>query len=181
MEETRKEGIKEFLRVLVISLLIVLPVRWFIAQPFIVDGASMEPNLQNGDYLIIDELSYRFHEPERGEIIVFRYPLNPTDHFIKRIIGLPGETVRIEKNSIIIGKDREGTRMVLHEAYIPESFKTVPDMTVTLGDGEYFVLGDNRSRSSDSRTWGVLPRGNMTGRAWVRLWPITHIGTMHSS
>ena len=176
MEETRKEKIKGFLKTLILSLLIVLPVRFYVAQPFIVEGESMEPNFQDGNYLIIDELSYRFREPARGEVVVFRYPLSPSVFFIKRIIGLPGETVQIENGSIIITKAGTGDRSVFKEPYLPSELKTIPDMTATLDAGEYFVLGDNRPRSSDSRIWGVLPRTNITGKAWIRLWPIARIG-----
>ena len=143
----------------------------YVAQPFIVEGASMEPNFHGGDYLIIDELSYQFREPMRGEVVVFRYPLNPRNFFIKRIVGLPGEEVEIRGGSIFIA----GFSEALDELYLPQDLVTVPDLRVRLGPDQYFVLGDNRTHSSDSRAWGTLPGENITGRALVRLFPITKI------
>ena len=176
-DENRKpNSFWEFVKVVIISLLIVIPVRTWIAQPFIVEGASMEPNFHNGEYLIIDELSYNFKTPERGNIIVFRYPLNPSDYFIKRIIGLPGEIVEIKNNRVLISSRLSDKTLVLDETYLPQDLKTGPDQIAELGGGEYFVMGDNRIASSDSRIWGKLPAKNITGRAFVRLWPINRIG-----
>ncbi len=176
--EKKPNGFWEFIKAVIISILIVIPVRAYLAQPFIVDGQSMEPNYHNGNYLIIDELSYELREPARGEVIVFRYPLNPTQFFIKRIIGLPGESVEIKNNTVHI-TTAEGKDFVLDEQYIPKTFYTGPDMNpVRLGPDQYFVLGDNRSHSSDSRVWGILPRKNITGRTFVRLWPINEISLL---
>ncbi len=170
----KPNSVWEFFKAVIISILIVIPVRAYVAQPFIVDGASMEPNFHGGDYLIVDELSYELREPARNEVIVFRYPLNPTQFFIKRIIGLPGETVTIKSNIVSI-TTTDGKTSALEEAYLPTSFYTGPDMTVVVPPDQYFVLGDNRGHSSDSRVWGLLPRKNMMGRALVRLWPVTDI------
>lgn len=176
--EKKPSGFWEFMKAVIISVLIVIPVRTYIAQPFIVDGQSMEPNYQNGNYLIIDELSYQFREPARGEVIVFRYPLMPKQFFIKRIIGLPGELVEIKENTVRI-TTKEGKSFILDEPYIPKTFYTGPDMNpVTLGVDQYFVLGDNRSHSSDSRVWGILPKKNITGRTFVRLWPVNEISLL---
>lgn len=161
----------EYVKTVVIAIAIVIPVRMFIAQPFIVEGASMEPNFHGGDYLIIDELSYQFREPMRGDVIVFRYPLNPRNFFIKRIVGLPGEEVEIRNGSVFI----DGVSGRLGEPYLPPDLPTIPDSRVLLEPDQYFVLGDNRAHSSDSRVWGTLPRENVTGRALVRLWPITQM------
>ncbi|OGF74772.1 signal peptidase I [Candidatus Giovannonibacteria bacterium RIFCSPHIGHO2_02_FULL_46_20] len=163
---------REYIKTILIAIAIVIPVRMFIAQPFIVEGASMEQNFHGGDYLIIDELSYQFRNPARGDVIVFRYPLNPRNFFIKRIIGLPGEEVQILDGSIFI----TGIPGALQEPYLPRDLSTWPNLKLRLGQDQYFVLGDNRGHSSDSRTWGVLPKDNITGRALVRLWPITNIG-----
>ncbi|MEK7162438.1 MAG: signal peptidase I [Patescibacteria group bacterium] len=154
----------DFLRFIVISALIIIPIRTWVAQPFLVRGASMEPTFEDGEYLIIDELSYRFREPQRGEVIVFRFPQDPSKFFIKRIIGLPDESIEIRENKIFIGGQE------LNEPYLSEAL-TTPDGIVELGAGEYFMLGDNRLFSSDSRKWGTLEQGLIVGRAWLRLWP----------
>ncbi len=162
----------EIIQVVAIALIIVLPIRYFIFQPFVVNGASMEPNFHNGDYLIVDELSYRFRDPVRGEVIVFHYPKEPSQRFIKRVVGLPGETISIQNNKIYIS-DHLGNQLVLNETeYIIDplwSAKTA----LKLDKDEYFVLGDNRSHSYDSRGWGALNRDEIVGRVIVRAWPPT--------
>src|SRR3989344_1417495 len=162
-EEKRGGGFLEFIKVVVISLVIVLPIRAYVAQPFIVEGDSMEPNFSDGEYLIIDELSYRFKEPQRGDVIVFHPPIQDRIFFIKRIVGLPGEMVKIENGKIIL-ESNSGV-VILDEDYLPEGLKTTPDSSLKLSESEYFVLGDNRDRSSDSRLWGTLPKENITGKA----------------
>ena len=166
----------EFVKVVTISLLIVIPIRTWIAQPFIVEGASMVPNFHDGEYLIIDEISYAVTPPKRGEVIVFRYPLNPSEYFIKRIIGLPGETTSIKNGLISIKQPDSGETLVLGEPYIPDNIFTGPDEIIELGADQYFVMGDNREASSDSRVWGPLPKSNITGRVFVRLWPLNRVG-----
>ncbi|KKT41002.1 MAG: Signal peptidase I [Candidatus Giovannonibacteria bacterium GW2011_GWA2_44_13b] len=175
-EEKKGNSVWEFIKVVVIALLIVIPIRTWIAQPFIVDGASMVPNYHSGEYLIIDEISYAFNPPKRGEAIVFRYPVNPSEYFIKRIIGLPGESVTIRNGIITIKQEGSDKTFVLSEPYIPKGVSTGPDETRELGEDQYFVMGDNREASYDSRAWGPLPKGNITGRAFVRLWPINKAG-----
>lgn len=165
-----------FLKVVFISLLIVLPIRAFIVQPFIVRGASMEPTYQQGEYLIVDEVSYYFREPERGEVIIFRYPRNPKQFFIKRIIGLPGERVEIRDGAVTIINEEYPNGVQLDESYISEELLTGPDTISILDPEEYFVLGDNRPQSLDSRIWGALDSNYIVGRAWVRLWPLSRIG-----
>lgn len=166
-------GVWEFVKILIISLAIVFPIRAYVAQPFIVEGDSMEPNFSDGEYLIIDEISYRFKKPERGDVIVFHPPTGQRIFFIKRIVGLPGETVKIENGKIILGSNDE--RVVLGEEYLHEGIKTSPDISLKLGESEYFVLGDNRDRSSDSRSWGALAKDNITGRVLLRLWPLNKL------
>lgn len=168
-QENRENFFTELLKFALVAIVIVVPVRLFIAQPFIVSGASMIPTFQNGQYLIVDELSYRIATPSRGDVIIFRYPKDPTQFFIKRVIGLPGETVRIQLGSVYI-VETSGKEIVLNEPYIINQGNG-RDMSVTLNPGEYFVMGDNRPESSDSRIWGVLPRQNIIGRAFVRLLP----------
>jgi signal peptidase I len=161
----------EIFQIVILALVIVLPIRYFLFQPFLVKGQSMEPNFHDDDYLIIDEISYRFREPRRGEVIVFKYPKNPSQRFIKRIIGLPGETVEIKDGEVIIIKD--GQSQILDESnYLSPSLKTPGNLKISLKENEYFVLGDNRFVSADSRSWGVLPKKFITGRVIFRLWPI---------
>ncbi|MBI2064971.1 MAG: signal peptidase I, partial [Candidatus Yanofskybacteria bacterium] len=157
------ESVKEFVKFLVIASAIALPVRYFIAQPFIVRGASMEPNFENREYLIVDELSYFFREPQRGEVIIFRYPLDPRQFFIKRIVGLPGERVEIKDGKVLV-KTADGAESVrLEEPYLSDSVKTEGVTVAVLGRGDYFVLRDNRTQSSDGRAWGPLPRHLIVG------------------
>ncbi len=165
----------ETLKIVILALAIVLPIRYFIFQPFIVKGESMEPNFHQGNYLIIDEISYRFREPARGEIIVFKYPYNPSQRYIKRIIGLPGETVEIKDKQILIFS-QDGQETILEEsAYLPETDLTFGNLRMTLAEGEYFVMGDNRPSSSDSRSWGFLPKKNIIGKVLFRLLPFNAV------
>ncbi len=162
----------ETIKIIVISIAIIFPIRYYIVQPFFVRGASMESTLMNGDYLLVDEISYRFNDPQRGDMIVFHYPPDPSDFYIKRIIGLPGETVEIRNNKVTI---YNGEGKVLGESYLSEFQQTLGDLVMRLKDNEYFVMGDNRLQSSDSRRWGALERKYIVGRAFVRLWPFNSI------
>lgn len=163
----------ELAEVVIISLAIILPIRYFLIQPFYVKGASMEPTFDDREYLIIDELSYRFRAAERGEVIVFRYPNDPRQYFIKRIIGLPGETVTVRDNQVIIESAGHPEGFVLDESvYLPPDRKTSGNKSFTLGPKEYFVLGDNRGSSLDSRTFGLLDEKYIVGRVWIRGWPL---------
>ena len=161
----------ELLHVVIISLAIIIPVRYFLIQPFYVKGASMEPNFYDHEYLIIDEISYRFEEAHRGDIIVFRYPNDPSQYFIKRVIGLPGERVKIADGKVTIFNNDHPTGMVLDETPYLGTIYTAGDKDVTLGSDEYFVLGDNRGASLDSRSFGPVPQSFIIGRVWVRGWP----------
>lgn len=160
----------------ILALLIVVPFRIFIAQPFIVDGSSMVPTFENGQYLIVDQLTYRFHEPQRGDVITFRYPKNISVFFIKRIIGLPGETVEISPEGKITIDHPGETPFTLSEPYIAQDHPSYTAAKYTLGNDEYFVMGDNRGASSDSRVWGPLPRKDIVGRVILRLLPPSKIG-----
>lgn len=164
-------------KLFLIALAIVLPLRYYIAQPFIVRGASMEPNFEDKQYLIIDELTYQIREPKREETVVFRYPKDPQEFFIKRVIGLPGETVKIKDGEVRIKNSVYPDGFVLKQPYLdPPNHPTYPDTKLTLGSDEYFVLGDNRDFSSDSRIWGAVPKKNIIGRAYLRAWPPSRAG-----
>jgi len=160
----------EVLKIFIIASVIVLPIRYFLFQPFIVKGDSMVPNFQSGDYLIVDELSYRFSVPQRGDVIIFKYPKDPAQRFIKRIIGLPGEIVDIKNGNVIISKD--GKSFTLDEKYLFSDLKTYGDINTVLKANEYFVLGDNREFSYDSRRWGNVPREDIIGKAFLRIFPL---------
>ena len=161
----------EVSKIALVALMIVAPIRIFVFQPFFVKGQSMEPNFHNSDYLIIDEISYRFNEPQRGDVIVFKYPLDQSQKYIKRIVGMPNETIEIRNNQVVITKYID--TMVLNESeYLPVYAQTPGNVKITLSDDEYFVMGDNRTASSDSRKWGVLPRDNIIGKAILRPWPL---------
>ena len=191
MQQT-KSFIKETAYIIVISLIIVLPIRAFIAQPYVVSGASMDNTYQDGNYLIIDEISYRFQLPKRGEVIVLKapasalelqkVPITQTVYYIKRIIGLPGETVEINGDEVKIYNKENPDGKVLNEPYVnidknvPSQFSEIKEK-ITLKDNEYFVMGDNRHNSSDSRLWGVLQKANIVGKSYIRLFPFNEIGT----
>lgn len=173
-EQPEKGTITEIIQFALIAILIVLPIRFFIAQPFIVSGASMENTFHTNEYLIVDRVSYHFHEPERGDVVVFRYPRNPSQYFIKRIIGLPGDTVTIDGNTVTISNKDNKEGVILDEPYV-KSMEKSTYLSETLGDREYFVMGDNRDESSDSRVWGVLQKERIIGRALIRLYPFDGI------
>jgi len=171
----------DFLKIVLVALVIIIPIRYFVFQPFIVSGSSMVPNFQDGEYLIIDELSYNFGDPKRGDVIVMRYPKDENQFFIKRIIVLPGEKLQLQNGKVIIYNDEHPDGVALDEKYLPNQSMTYEQDTVllggskilTLGAGEYFVMGDNRLASSDSRDWGVLPEKDIIGKVFVRALPLT--------
>jgi signal peptidase I len=168
-------SIGELIQVALIVTAIVLPIRYFLVQPFYVKGASMEPNFEDHEYLIIDELTYRFREPERGEIAVFRYPGDPSQFFIKRIIGLPGESVDVSGGKIVV-TGTDGHRFQLDESqYLSSEVFTAGDKRTVLGADQYFLLGDNRPNSLDSRIFGVVPKKNIVGRVMLRGWPVSRL------
>ena len=172
--EQKESVLGEIVRFSLVALLIVLPVRLFVAQPFIVSGASMETTFSTGEYLIVDQLTYHFEEPHRGDIIIFRYPKDPKKFFIKRIIGVPGDTIEIEGVEVKLVNSDNPEGIVLDELYVHD-MKPGTTLSETLGEREYFVMGDNRDASSDSRSWGVLQRDNIVGRAFLRLFPFTEV------
>jgi|TARA_R110000824_G_scaffold401771_1_gene615557 signal peptidase I len=169
-------AVREILTFIVLAVIIVVPIRYFIAQPFVVEGESMHPTFESGDYLIVDQVSYRLGEPKRGDVVVFRYPADPSVFYIKRVIGLPGETVHINRGITSISKV-DGETLVLDESYVVAEDATY-SLDTALGTDQYFVMGDNRPRSSDSRVWGALPKEDMIGRAYIRLLPLKELGML---
>ena len=163
MNEKQDNFFIEVLKFALLTLVIVLPFRMYVAKPFLVNGISMSPTFETGDYLIIDQISYRFKgNPQRNDVIVFKYPKNPSKYFIKRIIGLPNETVQIKDGDIFIKNDKNLAGFKLTEEYLRTNFNESP-VTSVLGNDEYFVMGDNRNNSSDSRMWGALNEEYITG------------------
>ncbi len=179
----------EIIKIFFWALVIIIPIRLFLFQPFFVQGASMEPNFEDGEYLIINELGYKktsldifsnhlftvepFKEPSRGDVVVFRYPKNPSQYFIKRIVALPGETITIKDGKVIIADSQNPAGFVLDESgYLDEEARTSGEVTKKLGDDQYFLLGDNRSSSHDSRSWGPLNGDLIIGKVLLRAWPV---------
>ncbi len=161
----------ELVKVVIISLAIILPIRYFLVQPFYVKGQSMEPNFLEHDYLLIDELSFRLREPERGEVVIFRYPRNPSEFFIKRIVGLPGEHLIVNNGKVfIVQTDNKLTE--LNESYLSATTLTSGNIDVLLKNDEYYLLGDNRDFSLDSRSFGPIKKSYIIGRVWIRAWPV---------
>jgi len=176
-----KKSLKAFLysfwevaEAVIVAFAVVLIVRSYIVQPFLVSGASMEPSFSSGDYLLVDQLTYRFREPERGEVAVFKHPGKESVYFIKRIIGLPDERVIISGGRVTIFNSANPGGFTLDEEYARPGF-TTGEIDTALGRSQYFVLGDNRNFSFDSRSWGDVQRSEIVGIARVRLWPLNRV------
>ena len=167
--------VREWIKVIVVALVISLPIRFFIAEPFVVNGASMDPTFESGQFLIVDRLSYETGTPARGDVTIFKYPNNPRVYYIKRTIGLPGETVRITDGIVSIINAEHPDGFILDEPYIGNAYRSHDTSTFTLGPSQYFVMGDNRTQSSDSRAWGPLDEKFIIGRPLVRLLPLTSL------
>ena len=161
----------EVLQIIVVAAAIVIPIRYFLIYPFVVKGESMEPNFYNNEYLIIDELSYRFRDPQRGEIVVFRPPVAKDDFYIKRIVGLPGETVEVKDGKVFVSNLEFPNGKELEESYLHEP--TTNRAKKIMGEHEYFVMGDNRDESLDSRSFGPILRRAIVGRVWIRGLPLS--------
>jgi signal peptidase I len=156
--------LREIVETVLLAAIIWLAVNFATAR-YVVDGQSMEPNLHTGQFLIVSRLAYRFGSPQRGDIIVFDYPGNPSDDYVKRIIGLPGDIVRIENNQVFLNDN------LLAEPYLPPEDITTGQGRWVVPEGNYFVMGDNRAHSSDSRAWGMLAKDKIIGKAWISYWP----------
>jgi signal peptidase I len=171
--KTKWQSFWELARFALIALIIVIPIRAFVAEPFVVSGSSMVPTFENGDYLIVDKISYEFGTPQRDDVVVFRYPNDTTKFFIKRIIGLPNETVDIKGNDVTITNKEHPEGFQLNQSFVKNPANN--DTHFVLGNDEYFVMGDNRNASSDSRYWGAVKRNLLQGKAFLRLLPISAI------
>lgn len=174
---TKKDDIIDFIKTTLIALAAVFLVRYFIIQPFYVKGSSMEPNFYEKDYLIIDEISYRFSQPQRGDIVVFKLNTQGyNEYLIKRIIGLPGETVVVKDGKVTIKNSDNPDGYVLDESYLPSGTETLGEVVETVPDDSYFVLGDNRGVSYDSRYFGSIKRSVIVGKTLLRGWPLNKFG-----
>lgn len=173
---TWRESFWEIVRFGILVLVIVLPVRILIAEPFIVNGSSMLPSFEDGDYLIIDKVSYRLNDPERQDVVIFRFPNDQKKFFIKRIIGLPNETIEIQGSVVTVTDPESGEKLQLQEPYVKHTADNI--VHLELGSDEYFVMGDNRGASSDSRYWGAVKKDLIAGEAFLRLLPITKINIL---
>jgi signal peptidase I len=165
-------ALRELIETLLLTLVIFLLIR-FAVQNFRIEGYSMEPNFHDGQFLLVNKIVYMLHAPERGDVVIFRFPNNPSRDFIKRIIGLPGDRVEVVDGRVMINGEALPETYPLNEG----SYSYGP---VVVGPDEYFVLGDNRNNSSDSHSWGMLPAKNIIGKAWVSYWPPQMIGLVPS-
>lgn len=176
VKKEKSWSFKEFIVFILLTFAIVLPIRMYIAQPFIVSGESMDPTFATGQYLIVDQITYRLNEPQRGDVVIFRLPQEPSRFLIKRLIALPGETIKIDGNTIYIKKPGSEEFFILNDSFITHHKET--QLEETLEDNEYFLLGDNRANSLDSRFFGTIDRKFLVGRALVRLFPFNKIDWM---
>jgi len=168
----------EIIEIVVFAISIFLFLYLLILQPHKIKGSSMEPNFHDGEYLLTDKISYRFNEPRRGDVVVFKAPPDFKEEFIKRIIALPGETISINDNKIYINGN------LFEEKYIPSEIPTQngsflkEGQDIVLPENSYFVLGDNRPHSLDSRRFGFVTLDKITGKAWFVYWPPTEAGVV---
>ena len=164
------------IQTIVVALAIFVVVYLFLLQPNQVKGASMEPSFHDNEYILTDKVSYRLGNPKRGDVVVFKSPRNPEIDYIKRVIGLPGERVKIMGGFVLINDKK------LNETYLPSTTVVFPGAFLSEGKelkiapGEYFLMGDNRNHSSDSREWGPIPKSDIVGRSFFRYWPPAEFG-----
>jgi signal peptidase I len=163
----------------IVALGVALFIRFFVAAPFVVSGTSMEPNFEDWHYLIVDRLTYVFSEPQRGDVVVLDLPQDTHRSLIKRMVGLPGDTIVLAGAKVEIFNAQHPEGFILTEPYLdPNNLGGPTNMRITLQKGEYFVLGDNRRVSADSRIWGILPKSDIVGRVFLRLYPFSEIGVL---
>lgn len=168
----QKSVIWEWVETIAIAIVLALVIRTFLIQPFYIPSGSMEPTLGIGDKIIVNKLGSFFKDPQRGQVIVFKYPVDPSQDFVKRVVGLPGETIEIKDSRVYIDGE------VLEEEYLPEGLSYGDFGPVTVPEDAYFMLGDNRDNSQDSRVWGPLPRNLVTGKAILIFWPADRISVI---
>ncbi len=167
----------DFFETIVLALVIFLLMQAFVAEPHVISGSSMLPNFRNGERIFTQKISYYLHPPQRGDVVVFRYPQLPEREYIKRIVGLPGEEVEIKNGQVFIYNSQNPNGLELKEKYLPLGLETKGKTAIKDGtrfkveQGKYVTLGDNRGESSDSREWGLVPKNNIIGKVFLRYWP----------
>ncbi len=174
----------EIVKTVIIVLLFALIIRTFLIQPFVVDGSSMEPTFHNHEYLMVEKVNFAFHAPQRGDIIVFKYPLNPALNYVKRVIGLPGDRVVVSGGKVTVYNNAQPNGISLDEPYLASGVQTRvagenSEHTWIVEPSSFFVLGDNREHSDDSRSWGLVPQANIVGKVWVTVYPFENFGLVH--
>ncbi len=182
VEKKQSQGfsfLRELITFVIIAVCIIYPFRKFVAEPYIVSGTSMSPTFETGHYLIIDKISYRFNLPQRNDVIVMKFPKDTSRDFIKRIVGLPGETVDIKNGTVTIINKENPEGFKLDETFV--KFPKSDTVNYTLTSSEYFVMGDNRAGSYDSRSWGPLPATDIIGKPLLRLYPFDRIKILPGS
>jgi len=175
-KKTAAQSFWELVRFAFMTLLVVIPMRMFVLEPFVVSGSSMVPTFANGDYLIIDKISYELGNPKRDDVVIFRYPKDQTKFYIKRVIGLPSETVDISGNNITIINKEYPEGFKLNQPFVKNTANN--NIRFELKSNEYFVMGDNRAHSADSRQWGDLPKENIIGKVFLRVFPLGDFGAI---
>lgn len=170
VKKNSNSSLIEIVESVAIAVILAFVIRIFLFQPFYIPSGSMEPTLMIGDRILVNKFIYHFQEPKRGDVIVFKYPLEPERDYIKRVIGLPGETLEIRDSQLYINGEP------VPEDYLPENLRFMDFGPVTIPENAYFMMGDNRNNSQDSRFWGTLPREYIQGKAVVIYWPLTRIG-----
>lgn len=176
VDNSKKNSFKEIIRFTFFALIIILPIRMYIAEPFVVKGPSMDPTFATGQYLIVDLLTYNFRDIERGDVIVFKHPIAQYDKYlIKRVVALPNETIAMDNGKITISNKENEKGFIFEDSHVLDTNKTRDTFKKTLAHDEYFVMGDNRINSSDSREWGALESEYIVGRPLFRLFPFSKI------
>lgn len=170
----------EFGKIILIISVILILINFFVATIFAVSGESMETNFHDQEILMVDRLTYKFKNPQRGDVVIFRYPGAPSEKYIKRIIGLPGEEISIKNSKVLIKNKKENSEFILEEQYLSQDINFGTNITENLSDDEYFVMGDNRENSSDSRVWGTLPKEFIIGKAFIVIYPLNYWHIMKS-
>jgi signal peptidase I len=171
----------ELFKLVLIVIVLAAAIRYFLISPYQVDGSSMTPTLTDKDYLLVEKVNFIFRNPSRGDIVVFRYPLNTTINYVKRIIGVAGDKITIKDGNITVSNSQYPSGVVLQENYLSTSSKTSvmgdsSEKSWVVSEGEFFVLGDNREHSDDSRSWGIVPKENILGKVWLEVYPREHFG-----
>lgn len=172
VEDKKKTPLWEWVEIIGVAIILVLVIRTFLFEPFYIPSGSMKPTLTIGDKIIVNKLGNYFSDPERGEVIVFRYPLDTSQDFIKRVVGLPGEIVEIRDQIVYINGEP------IDEGYLPQDLVYPDFKPLLIPDNNYFMLGDNRDNSQDSRVWGPISRNLVKGRAVVIFWPLSRVGAI---